>query len=260
MRSRRFKYFVLAMAGAVGLQGLFFHLHIPEVKPEYFALEAVKLKITPKWRYGYVQLWHGAGLVKTRNGSGLKGSSGWIQPDEADAKISAIMRRELKSLPTKAGLEAALYLVIIGYVFYVWDWLKLALLTERPTRKRLLGAEILGWTLLWLIMALPLPLWGYGTPLFTNCLGPGALSSSGIFLGAAPAFSSTVSYHCLLVGLAPFLLPAAGLAIWVASFFSPITEGLVLWLAGLIVFGTLGLSLGLYRCCGKRGSLLNSNR
>lgn len=244
MRNRRFRYFVLAMAGAVGLQVLFFHLRIPEVKPKYFAHEAVELKITPTWRYGYVQLWHGAVLVKARNGPALKGSSCWIQPYEADPEISALMRRELNSLPTKAGLEAALYLVIIGYVFYVWDWLKLALLTERPTRIRVLGAEILGWTVLWLIMALPLLLWGYGTPLYTNCLGPGALSCTKIFLGAAPAYSLTVSYHFLLAIVAPWFLVLAWPVFWIAAHFPRISEGLVVWLAGLQFLGLVGLARG----------------
>ena len=109
------------------------------------------------------------------------------------------------------------------------------------------------------VAALPLLLWGYGTPLFSNCLGPGALSSSGIFLGAGPAFSSTVSYRGLLMVVAPFLLLGAELACRVASFFPQITEGVVLWLSGLIAFATLGLSLGLYRCCGKKGSFRDSN-
>ena len=259
MRSRRFKYFVLAVVVVVGLQALIFHLWIPEVKSAYFAHNAVELKITPRWRYGYVRSWHGAVLVKARNGPGLKGLSRKSQPYVPDAETFAIMQRQLKRLPTKAGLEAALYLVIIAYVFYVWGWLKLGLLTERPTRIRVLGAEILGWTVLWLIIALPLLLWGYGTPLFSNCLGPGALSSSGIFLGAGPAFSSTVSYRGLLMVVAPFLLLGAELACRVASFFPQITEGVVLWLSGLIAFATLGLSLGLYRCCGKKGSFRDSN-
>ena len=241
MRTLRFWSIVLVVAAMAGMQALFFHLHIPEVEPSSYLSEAVDLKITPQWRYGYVQLWHGAVLVKAPNGEVLKSSSPENTPEAADDIISAIMRRELEALPVKAVLETCLYLAILAYVFFGWGWLNRILLAKKHHRGRLLMVQVLGWLVLWLIASAPLLLWGYGTPLFTNCLGPGALSSSGIYLGRAPAYSSTISYRYLLTAMAPLCLTLLAPISFAAPWLPGITEGQVLWLGGLLFFLGLGL-------------------
>jgi hypothetical protein len=241
-RRRRLKHFLLAAGAVLALQVLCLELRIPAVKPESFAERAVELKVTRKWHYGYMQLWHGAVLVKAPNTDILANPVGEMQPVEWEGEVYGVMQRQLEALPRKAALEAALYLGILAYVFFGWGRLKGAFLARRRRRERLLLATVLNWTLLWVIAGLPLLVWGYGTPLFTNCVGPGALSSSGIFLGWAPAYSSTISYHYLLAALAPFCLvlltPISFAWVWLPG----ITEGQVLWLGGLFFFVSLGLA------------------
>ena len=246
-RRRRVAYFILAASAVMALQALCLEFHIPAVKPDFFAGEAVEIKLTPKWRYGYVQLWHGAVLVKARNHD-QPTTSGRLTPTVGpEPGIGAIMRRDLDALPGKAALEACLYLALLAYVFFGWGWLKRSLLARGRKRGRLLMAHVLGWLGLWLIASTPLLLWGYGTPLFTNCVGPGALSSSGMYLGRVPAYSSTVSYHFLLAALAPAcLLPLIPISL-ALDWLPKITEGQVLWLGGLLFSLSLGLIRALLR-------------
>jgi len=246
-KRRRVKYFILAASAVMAVQALCLELRIPAVKPDFFDREAVEIKLTPKWRYGYVQLWHGAVLVKARNHD-QPTTCGRLAPTVVpEPGIAAIMRRDLEALPGKAALEACLYLALLAYVFFGWGWLKRALLAKDRTRERLLMAHVLGWLGLWLIAGAPLLLWGYGTPLLTNCVGPGALSTSGIYLGRVPAYSSTVSYHYLLAALAPLCLillaPISFALVWLPG----ITEGQVLWLGGLLLFLSIGLMRALIR-------------
>ena len=235
-RPRRVTYFILAASAVMVLQAFCLDLRVPDVKPDFFVREAVEIKLTPKWRYGYVQLWHGAVLVKARN-LDHPTTCGRLAPTVLPMPgIAAIMRRDLDALPGKAALEACLYLALLAYVFFGWGWLKRGLLAQGRKRGRLLMAHVLGWLGLWLIAGAPLLLWGYGTPLFTNCMGPGALSSSGMYLGRVPPYSSTVSYHFLLAALAPLclipLIPISFALAWLAK----ITEGQVLWLRSLLSF------------------------
>ena len=236
MPRRRFIYFIVTAGAVLALQAFFLELRVPAIPPVSFAEEAVELKVTPKWRYGYVQLWHGAVLVKARN-LDQPATYGRLAPTAGpEPGIAAIMRRDLDALPGKAALEACLYLALLAYVFFGWGWLKRGLLAQGRTRGRLLMAHVSGWLGFWLIAGAPLLLWGYGTPLFTNCMGPGALSSSGIYLGRVPAYSSTVSYHFLLAALAPAclipLIPISLALAWLPKF----TEGQVLWLRSLPSF------------------------
>jgi hypothetical protein len=250
MQGRRFLYFLLALGAVVGLQAFCLEWRIPAVSPASFAESAEELKVTPKWRYGYVCLWHGAVLVKTRNRPAPAKSA----PRDAyfDADTHQIMQRQLATLPRKAAWEIALYAGILWYLFWGWPWLTRALLAAPCTRGRLLLAGVLGWTGLWLVTALPLPLWGYGTPLVTNCLGPGALSASGLPLGAAPAYSSTVSYHGLLTCLAPWMLLGLEPLFLVMPWLPHLSEGLVLWLGGLVTSVTFGFTLRLIRLFFRR--------
>jgi hypothetical protein len=246
-RSRRVKGFILAAGAVMAVQALCLELRIPAVKPEFFDREAVEIKLTPKWRYGYVKLWHGAVLVKARNRD-IEAEEIWkIPPEGPELDVAAAMHQELAAFPIKAVLEVFLYVSLLAYVFFGWGWLKQALLAKGHSRGRLLMAHVLGWLGLWLIAGAPLLLWGYGTPLFTNCVGPGALSASGIYLGQAPAYSFTVSYHYLLAALAPvcliFLAPISFALVWLPG----ITEGQVLWLGGLLFFLSIGLMRALLR-------------
>ena len=235
-RRRRVTYFILAAGAVMALQALCLEFHIPAVKPDFFAGDAVEIKLTPTWRYGYVQLWHGAVLVKARN-LDQPATCGRLAPTVGpEPGIAAIMRRDLDALPGKAALEACLYLALLAYVFFGWGWLKRRLLAQGRTRGRLVMAHVLGWLGLWLIAGAPLLLWGYGTPLFTNCMGPGALSSSGMYLGRVPPYSSTVSYHFLLAILAPLcLLPLIPIS-FALAWLPKITAGQVLWLRSLPSF------------------------
>jgi hypothetical protein len=244
----RVLYFILAAGAVLVVQWLCLELRIPAIKPESFAARAVELKVTRPWRYGYVQLWHGAVLVKARNRA-IPAGPGWEpQVVGSGGEVYGLMQRELQALPRKAGLEAGLYLGLLGYVFFGWGRLQQVVLARRRSRGRVLMAAGLGWTLLWIIAGLPLLLWGYGTPLFTNCVGPGALSCSGVFLGRAPAYGLTVSYHLLLTVVVPWFLALAWPIFWIASHFPRISEGLVVWLAGWQFFLAWGFFRGLCHC------------
>lgn len=236
MPRRRFIYFIVTVGAVLVLQAFFLELRVPAIPPVSFAEEAVELKVTPEWRYGYLQFWHGAVLVKARN-LDQPTTYGRLAPTVGlEPGIAAIMRRDLDALPGKAALEACLYLALLAYVFLGWGWLKRALLAQGRSRGRLLIAHVLGWLGLWLIAGAPLLLWGYGTPLFANCMGPGALSSSGMYLGRVPPYISTVSYHFLVAALTPAcLIPLIPISLALA-WLPKITEGQVLWLRSLLSF------------------------
>jgi hypothetical protein len=240
-RHHRMKYFILAAAIVLALQILCLEIRTPAVTPEFFNKRAMELKVTRNWRYGFVQLWHGAVLLKTRNHEPQTVPAAQTFPEGPGWEVAAVMRRELEALPVKAALEACLYISLLAYVFFGWGRLKEALLAKAGSRGRLLLAHVLGWTTLWLIAGLPLLVWGYGTPLFTNCVGPGALSSSGLYLGRAPAYSSTVSYYFLLAVLAPVFLMLLAPISFALTWLPGLTEGQVLWLGGLLFFLSIGL-------------------
>lgn len=260
-RHRRLLYLILVAGAVLALQALCLELRVPAVKPAFFEERAVELKIARKWRYGFVQLWHGAVLVKARNRD-LKTDQDWeIQIQESDQDVTAIMGRELAALPAKAALEACLYVSLLAYVFFGWGGLKRVVLAKGRTRGRLLVANVLGWLMLWLIAGAPLLLWGYGTPLFTNCVGPGALSCSSFSLGRAPAYSSTVSYHVLLVALAPFCLILLAPMSFALAWLPGLTEGQILWLGGLLFCMSIGLARVLpHARFGKRAQASHTER
>jgi hypothetical protein len=245
-RHHRLKYFLLAAGVVLGLQMLCLEFRVPSIRPELYAENAVDLKVTRTWRYGYVQLWHGAVIVKTRNTDHTAKDIWEPQSFKSEGAVYSVMQREFQDLPWKAACEAALYLVILAYIFFGWDRLKRTPLARRRSRGRLLLTTVFAWTLLWMIAGLPLLIWGYGTPLFTNCVGPGALSSSGVFLGAAPPYSSTVSYHFLLAALAPLFLMLLAPIFFVLNWLPGITEGQVLWLGGLLFSLSIGLTRAMF--------------
>lgn len=257
-RHLRLPFFFLATGAMLAIQALCLESRIPAVKPEFFKESVVELKVTPKWRYGYIQLWHGSVLVKARNREPETLQDGFqaepIPTGWPDREMAAIMRRELEALPGKAAQEAGLYSGLLWYIFFGWGRLERVFIARGRTRGRLLTARVSGWVILWLIAGMPLLLWGYGTPVFTNCVGPGALSASGISLGQAPGYSSTVSYKLMIGALAPFFLILLAAITPASLWFPNLTEGQFLWLGGLLFFIMVGLARTLLQAGFRRGT------
>lgn len=243
--------FCAAAAAIVALQWLAFSFQILEIHPETYATYAVELEAGANWRYGYVTSWHGAILVKTPN-LGRGGPESPVDPEyEPDREIEQIMRRELEALPRKALLELLLYLACLAYACFGMGPMRRTLQGANPGRLRGAAAEALVWVSLWYILAMPLILWGYGTPLFTNCLGPGALSWSGPWYGPTPApYTFTVTYRYLMVGLTwgpSMRFCLAGVSLFIAKLIPEASEGMTVWLSGLLFSSILGTIRGAAR-------------
>ena len=238
--------FCATAAAVVALQWLAFSFRIAEIEPEIYFRRAIELEVSADWRYGYVTSWHGAVLVKTPNRAQEVPEPPVDPEDEPDPEIEQIMYQELKALNRKAVLELGLYLGSLLYAFFGMARLRYILLGQDPGRWRVLISEILFWLGLWYILAMPLALWGYGTPLFTNCVGPGALSCTSLDYGTTPAlYSITVTYGPAIcaAALPPLLL--AEILVSLFHYFPGTSEGMVVWMAGLLFFGGFGFLRGL---------------
>jgi hypothetical protein len=236
--------FCAAAVAIVAFQWLAFSFAITEIEPEIYFRRAVELEVSGEWRYGYVYLWHGAVLVKTPN-LAQKVPEPPVDPeDEPDLELDRIMREDLEALPRRGLLELLLYLTCLGYACFAMGPVRRALQGTNPGRLRVVSSEVLVWTGLWYIIAMPLPTWGYGTPVFTNCMGPGALSWSGISLGTSPApYSFTVTYTYLMAAVTcwlPMLLCIAGVSLLISVLIPGASEGMIIWLSGFLWFSIFG--------------------
>jgi hypothetical protein len=152
--------------------------------------KATYLRSLYGWRIGFLRGQHGAWLVRTPSATfPAPSSAGPLSPLEPE------MAEILSSLPRKALLEGILYAAAL-----LSGALLLPAASRRVARTRLpalarhvivglftvaLGALILS----------PYLFLGYGGCAFTNWVGPGALSYSGVYLRLSPHPGDTVSYR-----------------------------------------------------------------
>lgn len=256
--------FCAAAVAIVALQWLAFSFRTPEIDPETYALYAVELEGGADWRYGYVRSWHGAMLVKAPNVDQWAPDPPLDPEYEPDLELDRIMREELEALPRRGLLELLLYLTCLGYACFAMGPARRALQGENPGRFRVVGSEVIVWMGLWYIIAMPLPLWGYGTPVFTNWLGPGALCRTGPWFGPTPVpCNLTITYKYLMVALThgfSMLLCIAGVSFFISKFIPGVSEGMIIWLSGLLWFSILGTIRGVARILPEADEVVDTLR
>jgi hypothetical protein len=185
------------------------------------------LKVTKETRYGFVQSYHGAFLVKTENidlenaakkDKGAKSDtqdknneeensisdvSGSIskpgRTEKSDiSSVAAAMREELELVPIKTVLEITLYLIAFLLIFWGPSGLiKMRFLPAfKPFWRQFWAGTISGAMCFW-IMIMPLIMLNYGYPLFSTWIGPGALSYSTGTVPISYGGGLTVSYRMI---------------------------------------------------------------
>ncbi len=177
---------------------------IPSVDIARFERIATELDRTDRWRYGYVLQHHGAVFARARYVSGAPP----LGPLRRADRLSALMARELRLENWKAGLELLLYaglfvLCRVGLPRFLGarPW------AVRTGLRRCTSAALSGVIVVSVAMA-PYLATGYGEPLFSNRIGPGALSYSGLVPATAP-ITSAISYTLYLQVLLIWPLVAA---------------------------------------------------
>jgi hypothetical protein len=151
------------------------------------------------------------------------------------------MSVELKRVLLKAAAETALYLSLVLYGFFLAPWIVARIRARTPRRFLRAVTMALLWALGWTILAAPFLLRGYGYPLYSTWVGPGALSWSGPYL-CSPSFSSglTVSYRGLFEAAAPCFTADMIGATSLPQHLPKKSVGFYLWLLGVIVYGIMG--------------------
>lgn len=201
-----------------------------------------ELKVTPKWRYGFLWDHHGAWLVKTENveeAVPLDSCIGW------DGLCNELLE-EINLIPLKTILELCLYGVILVYMFWVvpWQRTKFAFLQDSVGKEILV--ETVLWILGWTILLLPLLLFDYGQSLYTNWIGPGAASWSGMYYEVSGAQGVTISYRTWLEII--MLLPIKIMdAIGLLEYLYGMQVKWFIWVVGMLSFGFTGFIIGSVR-------------
>lgn len=164
---------------------------IPTIDAAQFDRWAVELERSATWRYGYAQEYHGAVLVK----AALSADATPLVPPTGD-RLAALMARELRTAPWKAGMELAFYAGLFLLGRHALPRLPLFRAAAQHRVRWSLGAALSVVAFVTAAMAPYLAL-GYGEPLFSTYRGAGALSYSGLVPITAPV-TPAVSYGLLL--------------------------------------------------------------
>ena len=208
--------------------------------------------------HGYIVLHHGAVLVKMRNTGPLPsterpGSQAETDADiggneadmAADDEVRAVMARELDLVAVKTALELALYVALLLWGFFGIRWFRSKLIGGSDRRLRWFAAGVASWIIPWTFAASPLLLLGYGNPLFTNWMGPGALSwSTGYPISWSPGLSVSYRWFIEMASFWPVLLLAT-VAHAVMHYLPAMSGGMVVWIAGVLFYGFVGGLRGL---------------
>jgi len=115
--ARRWALFAAAAMLMLLLQGICLRDKVVRVDAGEYASEATELRVSPHWRYGYIETLHGARLVRTPNVPLRVG-----QP-RPESRVWLAMNHELGMVPLKATGETALCLLLLGYGFFAAPWL-----------------------------------------------------------------------------------------------------------------------------------------
>lgn len=193
-----------------------------------FDERATELERTGTWRYGYVQLYHGAILVKTALVEGAPP----LAPIDADDDIAPIMAQELRMVPRKAAFEIGFYAALWA-LWGALSRLRRRLLGPDSTRWRRSAALGVSWALMITTVMAPLLLAGYGEPLFSTWQGPGALSYSSAFGSTVPNWGPSFTYRGVLMGVFGFPILSLG---WTLEIFEPHNVRAALWLLSVVFY------------------------
>jgi hypothetical protein len=205
---------------------------------------ATEIRVTERWRYGYVCGQHGAVLVKTRNTTNAKPA----QRSAGDAELSQAMLVELHAYPRRSLLEALLYGVVLAYALVFVPRLRYWLRSSSRAWPLAMLGESAFWVCAWTLLVGPLLWLGYGASLYTTWAGPGFLSYSGPYLGMPSGFAGeTVSYRPLLEAVSawPVVLFRP---VWFTPVISDMSLAQYIWLAGTLWWGLVGSLVGLVLC------------
>ena len=243
---KKFLFFILGLMCILGFQYMCWKEKVIEMPPADYAKFAVDLEVTQKMRYGFCLAYHGAFLVKTANTEELnsvmadkkKGSAAREDKEEEQeegyeddgdsiseqklpegeehAGVKRALLRELELVPIKTMMETALYSSAFFLVFWGPSLLtKLEIfLSGGPLRREFWAGAIPGITGFWL-MDQPLLVLEYGPPLFSNWIGPGALSYSTGLHPVSSGCGMTISYRNVIEQIifwpSVFYLPIGGI-------------------------------------------------
>jgi len=238
---KRLTYFILALVFVIGMHCCALTMKIRCVEPETYSKLAIDLKITPEYRYGYKWGWHGAILVKTPNVEGaspyvleeeppVKGDSEEPLPDGhstdmdqvvelppedqspglPDRSIKVIMWDELALVLLKFILELALYIAILLYLFFGVRWIRTKLHVDQWKNIGQCLFMAAAWIVFWMLAFFPLGLYGYGYPIHSSWMGPGALVYSYFPSKLSTGSGLTISYRYVIdfLSLYPLMLLA----------------------------------------------------
>jgi len=223
---KKILFFMLGPICILGFQYMSWNEKVIEIPVADYAKMAVDLKVTERVRYGFCLSYHGAFLVKTVNTEELNSAIADKEKDlpkreekdkeqeenyedawdsisepnrtegEEDAGVRRAMRHELDLVPIKTMMETALYLGT--FFFFFWGpsrLIKLRFLSScSPFWRDFWAGSIAGMIGFWM-MALPLIVLDYGPPLFSNWVGPGALSYSTGMRLLSSGGGMTISYR-----------------------------------------------------------------
>lgn len=229
----RWRAFVFVLCFLALLHGGSTYLRVQEITPEKYGRQAIDLRETAKWRFGFIAGYHGAYLVKTPH---APDSPPVRHPVPEEADLASAMAHDLETYPAKSALEAIFYLVLMAYAFFLAPALRIKLAPQLARRGRKILFEIAAWSLGWTLACLPLIGLGYGGSLFTTWAGPGAWIYSGPYPGFITGLpAETISYRPLLE--AASLLPLAAFqTTGLAGCFPEMSMGLAVWVSG-VLFG-----------------------
>jgi hypothetical protein len=169
---------------------------MPRVDAWSFDRFAVELERSQTWRYGYILQHHGAVLVKTR----LTPGTAPLRPPRSDDRLAAAMILELRGASLRAPLELLFYVGLWGLARFVLPRISRPRVESATSRRTALARAGISIAVFVTAAMAPYLLLGYGEPLFSNQMGPGALSSTGL-VPPTGAVLSAVSYGMLLEAL-----------------------------------------------------------
>ena len=213
---------------------------IPSVDILHFNRRATELQRTARWRVGYILEYHGATFVKTR----MQADAPGLRPRPAGDAVAAIMARELRQRVRKGWLELAFYAGLFVVYQLGRETLRRVRTRADVTRLQFCAAVALAGVVFVTAAMTPYLLFGYGEPLFSNRLGPGAISSSGLIPSTAP-MTSAISYGLMLQQLIVWPLMSAQWAADPLSAFLGIRGSL--WFVAVMFWGSIGGSIAWLR-------------
>jgi hypothetical protein len=198
----RISRWTLVLLLLTAIQVFWLEQKISWVTPDDYTSRCHELYVTPLWRFGFWPGHHGASLVRTDVGATPGSARG-----EFGGDLEAEMRAELLAAPGRSALELAFYLAVV-VVLYMCCQVRL-IRRAGAARWMLLPAAAA------FLLSLPLLVLGYGCTLYSNYVGPGALSSSGPYISMTFVAAETVSYRALVeaIGLVP-LKAERGAHLW----------------------------------------------